>query len=101
MCVALLLQRVYLAGVNNNVNAGFAWILGIVLDGALNTAKAATNIGDHHVADNKLRARVRGVDLVGCFQLGLLFRIECARIYLDIKIDVRNSQKDSCRRTAI
>jgi hypothetical protein len=66
--VALLVQRVDFARVNNNIDARFVWIIGIVLDGALNAAKTATNIGDHHVADNELSTGVRRIDFVGCFQ---------------------------------
>jgi hypothetical protein len=68
MRIPLFVQRVDSAGINNDLDAGLAWVLAIVLNGTLDATEAAANVSDHHVANNELRARVRWIDFVGCFQ---------------------------------
>jgi MarR family transcriptional regulator, 2-MHQ and catechol-resistance regulon repressor len=96
MSVPLFVQGTDPASVNDDLNARLAWIIGIVLDRALNIAEPAANIGDHHVARDELGTRMCRIDFVSCFQ-SVSFRTVCVRIYLDVKIDVSTAGKDSNR----
>jgi hypothetical protein len=55
-------------------------MIGIVFNDALNAAKTAANVGDHHVPDNKMSAGMRGIDFIAGFQWILLFGMALATI---------------------
>jgi hypothetical protein len=59
--------------IDGHINARSTEIIRIVHNRALHTAESAANIGDHHVPNNKLCARVRWVDFPGGFQDALLY----------------------------
>jgi hypothetical protein len=57
------------SGVNDRLKARRSWIFRVVDDRPLYTAEAAADVGDHHMADDELSARMRWIDFVARFDI--------------------------------
>ena len=67
VAIPLRIERIDGGGVDHGFNSGRGGVVQVIDQLAFHIAETTAHVGDHHVADGELRARVRGVKFVACF----------------------------------